>query len=210
MQIMDKKKDAGWADGREGDTEPLSRAITLGVQSGAAGAIAMLAQVALMMPVDTTITYQYRYGLNTKTALRRLGEQGGLGRFYAGVGPALVQGPLSRFGDTASNAAVIALLESREETRNLPVVLQTVVGSVAAASWRVVLVPLDVLKTMAQVRGTSGYGELRRRLAQHGPSALWGGSGAAFASTLCGHLPWYSTYNFLSKTIPEPNGRCVK
>ena len=42
---------------------------------------------------------------------RILWKQGGIPRFYRGLGPALFQGPLSRFGDTAANTAILALLE---------------------------------------------------------------------------------------------------
>ena len=49
-----------------------------------------------------------------------LPSQGGIPRFYRGVGPALIQGPLLRFGDTASNAGMIALLDSRAEARDTP------------------------------------------------------------------------------------------
>ena len=34
-----------------------------------------------------------------------------------GVVPALVQGPMSRFGDTAANTGVLALLESYDSTK---------------------------------------------------------------------------------------------
>lgn len=47
---------------------------------------------------------QYRYGTTTTEALRHLYREGGVVRFYRGLGPALLQGPLSRFGDTAANA----------------------------------------------------------------------------------------------------------
>lgn len=46
---------------------------------------------------------QYRYGTTTTQALRTLYKEGGIPRFYRGLLPALVQGPLSRFGDTAAN-----------------------------------------------------------------------------------------------------------
>lgn len=39
----------------------------------------------------------------------------------SGLAPALVQGPLSRFGDTAANAGALAFLEAYEPTANLPV-----------------------------------------------------------------------------------------
>jgi hypothetical protein len=115
----------------------------------------------------------------------------------------MLQGPLSRFGDTASNAVVISLLDSNLATRDLPIVAQTLVGSVAAACWRLVLMPLDMCKTLSQVRGGErGMAELGERLRALGPSYLWGGSSAAFLSTVCGHLPWYTTFNFLNRHVP--------
>jgi hypothetical protein len=38
---------------------------------------------------------------------------------HEGMAPALMQGPMSRFGDTASNAGTLALLDSYETTRNV-------------------------------------------------------------------------------------------
>ena len=38
---------------------------------------------------------------------------------------ALIQGPVSRFGDTAANAGIIALLESNSYMKKLPMHLQT-------------------------------------------------------------------------------------
>lgn len=74
--------------------------------------------------------------------------------------------------------------------------------------------PLDVCKTQAQVRGlSSGLGglsgggllsQVRQQVAAEGYRWLWRGSSAAFLSTLCGHLPWYSTFNALSRAIPSP------
>jgi hypothetical protein len=50
------------------------------------------------------VNYQYRYGTTTTQALKTLYKEGGIPRFYRGLLPALLQGPLSRFGDTAANA----------------------------------------------------------------------------------------------------------
>lgn len=48
-------------------------------------------------------------------------QDGGILRFYRGVGPALIQGPMSRFGDTAANAGTLAMLDSYDATSTLPV-----------------------------------------------------------------------------------------
>jgi hypothetical protein len=72
-----------------------------------------------------------------EAAGRALYGGGGIARFYAGVIPALAQGPLARFGDTASNAAVISFLEAHPETRDLPIVAQ--VGSPCRLDRRLIL-----------------------------------------------------------------------
>ena len=69
------------------------------------------------MWLRTTMNYQYRYGTTTTQALKALYAQGGVVRFYRGLLPALFQGPLSRFGDTAANAGVLSLLDSHSNTR---------------------------------------------------------------------------------------------
>jgi len=69
-------------------------------------------QVLSLMWLRTTMNYQYRYGGTTTNALEKLWEQGGLPRFYQGIGFALLQQPLSRFGDTAANTGVVNIHHS--------------------------------------------------------------------------------------------------
>ena len=66
-----------------------------------AGGVAMGLNVLSLMWLRTTVNYQYRYGTGTTTAIKTLYNEGGIVRFYRGLLPALFQGPLSRFGDTA-------------------------------------------------------------------------------------------------------------
>ena len=106
---------------------------------GLAGAAAMTVQVSTLMWMRTTVMYQYRYGSTTGEALRALYRQGGVRRFYQGVVPALLQAPLSRFGDTAANTGVMALLNAHESTYTLPTGVKTLVSAAAATCWRVCL-----------------------------------------------------------------------
>jgi len=62
------------------------------------------------MWLRTLMNYQYRYGGTLQEAASTLWAEGGVPRFYQGLPFALVQGPASRFGDTAANAFVLALL----------------------------------------------------------------------------------------------------
>lgn len=110
------------------------------IGGGIPGAAAMGAQVVTLMPLRSTMNYQYRYGnSSTVTAVRTLYADGGIRRFYRGIGPALFQGPLSRFGDTAANSGVLTLLDSFDSTNKWPVGAKTAAASGAAAAWRIFL-----------------------------------------------------------------------
>jgi hypothetical protein len=101
----------------------------------------------------TTINYQYRMGTTFPVALRTLYADGGIPRFYRGVLPALIQGPMSRFGDTAANTGMLTLMDSYESTKNMNVGFKTVSASAAAAIFRIFLMPVDTVKTTMQVTG---------------------------------------------------------
>lgn len=90
---------------------------------------------------------QYRYGGTIKDTVSRLYKQGGVLRFYRGYSAAILQGPLSRFGDTFSNTLFLSLMNNYEYTRNLNISLKTVGASLCAATYRIILTPIDTLKT---------------------------------------------------------------
>ena len=86
---------------------------TKAIGGGASGALAGVVQVSSLMWLRTAMNYQYANGGNgTLSTVATLYEEGGLPRLYRGVQYALVQNPLSRFGDAAANAAVPALVIS--------------------------------------------------------------------------------------------------
>ena len=114
----------------------LTKAKNRALSGGLAGALSMVINVLGLMWLRTTINYQYRYGTSTGEALRHLYKEGGIPRFYRGLLPALMQGPLSRFGDTAANTGMLALFEANESLDALPVLVKTISASVAAVSCR--------------------------------------------------------------------------
>lgn len=171
--------------------------------SGMAGGSVMFVQVLLLMPIDTITQHQYRFGLAARDVVSQL-RQTGLHRLYSGLLPALVQGPLSRFGDTAANAGLVHYLDTHAP--ETPLVAKTLLGSVVAASWRVVLMPIDMTKVIMQLRGRAeGLAELHSRVRVGGASVLWTGSVAAFTTSVIGHLPWYLTFNYLNRHLPTPD-----
>lgn len=181
--------------------EIMNKAAKSAMRGGTAGAVAMGANVACLMWMRTTINYQYRSGTTFPKALRALYADGGIPRFYRGVLPALVQGPLSRFGDTAANTGVMTLMDNLESTRDLNVGVKTVAASASAAIFRIFLMPVDTVKTTMQVTGK--FSAVVDKVKVSGPMALYNGSIAASSATFVGHYPWFFTYNFLSEKIPE-------
>ena len=87
--------------------------------------------------------------------------------------PALVQGPLSRFGDTAANTGMMTLMDSYDSTKNLPVGLKTVSASAAAAAFRIFLMPIDTVKTTMQVTGK--FSNVIDKIKIGGPLTLYNG-----------------------------------
>lgn len=165
---------------------------------GLPGAAAMVIQVLTLMWMRTTINFQHAKGLGTAAAMRALYAQGGIKRFYQGLWAALFQAPLSRFGDTASNAAVMGVLEDVD----MPLSSKVLCGSAAAALFRIFITPIDAVKTMLQVEGPAGLLLLRERIAKEGIPTLYSGAlGSSFA-TLMGHYPWFVVYNALQKRVP--------
>jgi len=169
---------------------------------GRAGASAAVVQVFSLMWLRTAMNYQYRYGGNLGTSLSTLWEEGGIGRLYQGLPFALIQGPLTRFGDTAANVGVLALLEALPETTSLPLPVKTAIGSISAGVWRIFLMPIDSAKTTMQVKGATGLEELRKSVKDVGPGPLYRGSFAQAAATAAGHFPWFFTFNLLNENIP--------
>ncbi|KAL3421165.1 hypothetical protein PVAG01_07609 [Phlyctema vagabunda] len=194
----------GWVDAG-GDVEfDLKGALKRALGGGLSGAAAMILQVLLLMPLRTIMNYQYRFGTTFSAASKTLYQDGGVRRYYQGIGAALVQGPVSRFGDTAANAGILALLQSNSYLKNLPSPIKTIFASLCAAGFRMILTPVDTLKTTLQVQGARGTTLLRQRIKSNGIGSLWWGAFATAAATFVGHYPWFATYNFLSGAIPEP------
>lgn len=170
---------------------------------GVPGMAAMGVQVLSLMWLRTTVNYQYRYGTGTLTALKTLYKEGGIVRFYRGLGPALIQAPMSRFGDTASNAGTLALLDSYETTKTLPVGVKTLCASSVAGAFRILLMPVDAAKTIMQVEGKHGFSALVAKVRTSGVPVLFHGALAASAATFVGHYPWFFTYNYLNAALPR-------
>lgn len=151
--------------------------------------------------IEQKVNYQYRNGTTFPVALRTLYADGGIPRFYRGVAPALIQGPLSRFGDTAANTGVITMMNAMDATKDLPIGIKTVAASASAAMFRIFLMPIDTVKTTMQVTGK--FSNVVTKVKTSGVPVLYHGSLAAASATFVGHYPWFFTYNYLSEKIPK-------
>jgi hypothetical protein len=185
------------------DTKAIfNKAAKKALGGGKAGAAAAVVQVLSLMWLRTAMNYQYRYGGTLGGSLKELYGDGGIPRLYQGLPFAIIQGPLTRFGDTAANVGILALLESIPETASLPLPLKTLAGSITAGAWRICLMPIDTSKTAMQVEGAAGLEKLKQQVIDVGPSPLYQGALASAAATASGHYPWFLTYNFMNDYLP--------
>lgn len=170
------------------------------IKSGLSGAGAMTIQVSSLMWLRTTMNYQYKFGGQMVPTIKSLYREGGIPRFYRGIIPALMVGPLSRFGDTAANSIALNYFKDNKE---LPLFLQTGSASILAGLWRFVTIPIDTWKTSKQVHGKEGTSFLAKKLRDQGIPGFYQGALAASASTVVGHYPWFLTFNYGNKYIPQ-------
>jgi Mitochondrial carrier protein len=185
--------------------EILHKASQKALGGGKAGAAAAVVQVCSLMWLRTAMNYQYRYGGTLSTSLRTLWSEGGIQRLYQGLPFALVQGPLTRFGDTAANVGMLSLLDSILSASGsvVPLPLKTAVGSAAAGLFRIILMPIDTSKTALQVEGPGGLSKLWSSVwDQRNLGPLYQGALASAAATAAGHYPWFLTYNALDAQLP--------
>ena len=183
--------------------EVFAKALKRAVGGGSAGAAAAVLQVLTLMWLRTAMNYQYRFGGTMTGTIQRLWGEGGVRRLYQGLPYALVQGPLSRFGDTAASVGVLALFAAATVPGDVPIAAQTLVASAAAGAWRIILTPLDTLKTAVQVNGPDGWRILKARMAEEGPRTMYNGAVASAFATALGHYPWFLTYNMLAADLPD-------
>lgn len=179
------------------NNENLQLIIDKSLKSGMSGAGAMTIQVSSLMWLRTTMNYQYKYGGKMIPTIRSLYAEGGITRFYRGIMPALMLGPISRFGDTSMNAAAIIIFEGS----SLPIYAQTAGASILSGGWRFITVPIDTWKTSKQVHGIHGNSIIRQKIASYGIAGLYQGAVASSVATMAGHYPWFLTFNYLNRYI---------
>lgn len=173
-----------------------------GIYGGSVGSIASVGQVCSLMWLRTTMNYQYRHGTTFKSTLQILYREGGVKRFYRGLPVALIQAPLSRFGDTAMNTGVLHYLNNNDSTKDLNLVYKTFISSLFSGVWRVNLMPIDTLKSSLQVNGKDGINILKNKVKKNGFRVMYNGSLGAYSASLLGHFPWFYTHNYLSSILP--------
>jgi hypothetical protein len=167
------------------------------LNGGIPGLIAMVFQVILLMWLRTTVNYQYKNGGTLYEAMTMLYAAGGIARFYMGIEWALIVGPLSRFGDTAANEGGLTLFAG------LPITVATALVSCLAASWRIVIHPIQNIKTVLQTDGVAGWTILANKIDSTGYISLWDGALGNSAATWMGHFPSFTVWNYLDRVIPK-------
>jgi hypothetical protein len=155
------------------------------------------------MWLRTIMNYQYKNGGNIKNTFKTLYNQGGIFRFYQGYVPALMIGPISRFGDTFVNTLSLELFNGNDKFKNTPIFVQTMFASILAGIWRISTLPIDSWKTSKQVYGKNGIMIIKNKYHKDGIKSLYQGAMASSLATIVGHYPWFLTYNYLNSYLPK-------
>ena len=171
--------------------------INKSIKNGLSGGSAMVFQVSTLMWLRTTMNYQFKNGGGTLDTIKLLYKEGGVPRFYRGYLFALMNGPISRFGDTAMNDFAQRYFQDQN------MMVRTGIGSLGATSWRVLIMPNDACKSHLQIHGKEGLNILRGKIRTQGVPVLWNGAGASISANFIGHYPWFLTYNYLQENIPK-------
>ena len=176
----------------------LARACRVGLSNGLHGALAGVVQVVLLMWLRTTMNFQYAKGTGLRQTVRMLWYEGGVLRFYQGFWFAIIQAPLTRFGDVAANEGVRSLFAGSPTLAALPTSARSLVVSALAVGFRLLIHPLDSVKTNMQIYGPAAHAELVARVKAHGPRVLFDGCAAGTVSNFIGHVPYWITYNAIA------------
>ena len=196
------------------DITNFQRILEKSVKSGLSGAGAMTIQVSSLMWLRTTMNYQYKFGGKMLPTIQHLYKEGGIPRFYRGIIPALMVGPLSRFGDTAANSLALHYFKHEDNNNDknnknvhahvrVPLFLQTGSASIMAGLWRFITIPIDTWKTAKQVHGSKGTAFLSEKFRTQGIPGFYQGALAASTSTAVGHYPWFLTFNYANAHFPQ-------
>ena len=174
---------------------PLELALAKAFRGGLGGVAGGVVQVMTFMWLRTAMNYQYANGGGLMEALNALWRENGIRRLYQGWSFAIVQAPLSRFGDTFANAGVLAVF-SIYYGEGVNVGIASFLASGAGSLFKVALMPIDAYKTTFQVRGPQAAAILMSRVRSNGVGELYSGLFANLAANWVGSYPWFLTYNF--------------
>lgn len=176
--------------------------LTTAVQGGVAGMAAAFLQVLCLMWLRTAMSHQYYHGGSFANSVKSLWAEGGYLRFYDGIGFALLQAPLARFGDTfAQSIVVISLGMPGHAMHSFAAGL--IVASIGVC-WRFCMAPLETLKCTSMVHGASATKIFSRRLREGGMLEFWSGASAMLLVVWVGTVPWWAVYNLVQAYWPAP------
>lgn len=196
--------------------EIMHKALKAAFRGGTFASLASCMQVLSLMWLKTTVNYQYRYGGTLISALKQLYRQGGMARFYKGVTYALILGPLSKFGSTAANEAARTFIYSNFGRKDHSsgseklllssdaYIFASALGTFLSVFWRLMLLPLEICKTVLQVEGKPGFDSLMHQvLVQKRVGVLYRGSIASVLVVITSHYPFFYIYNWLDSTLKK-------
>lgn len=171
------------------------------LKSGIGGFKAKTIQIISLNWLKTIMNYQNNNGTSFKKTIKILYKEGGIKRFFLGITPSLIQGPIIRFGDTFCNEIILDLMEKS----NKSIFIKTFISSSTACLFRILMNPLHNFKIIYQIEGKNAKKIIKEKIKKNGFISLYQGSFGNGFLNLISSYPWFAVHNFLNNYIPQFN-----
>jgi len=204
VTVRHEQQDAG----AEANEESRYHTIAHALKGGLAGMVAGAFQVLCLMWLRTANSHQSYHGGSLSQTFGTLWAAGGVPRFYQGLSFALLQVPAARFGDAFAESVTLAMFGAHGQ--QVPGFLTSMVVATIGSAWRLLISPLDALKTTAQVHGVDAKRALQLRTQHRGTADLWSGASASFVIIWVSSYPWWAVYNTVFEYWSEPSDATMK
>ena len=154
-------------------------------------------QTSTTYPLKTTIKYQYFTCDNMLTSFINLKNNKDTSRFYRGILASCLKSCLGRMGETS----VYTYFNNKE---NLSHSEKTSLIALTSTGWKSLLIPLDTMGNMYQVRRKLGKEIIKNKIKNEGLIRTFYSGGTLYLSNMfIGSYIWFNFYMIFNNNLPK-------
>lgn len=151
--------------------------------------------VGSLMWLRTVSNYQYRNATTMTDTIKILYNEGGIRRFYRGIGPALTMTCMCRISDLTTYYYLDQCDITRPE--------RCAYFGISAGATRAILSPIETYGLFMQTQGLNGRRLLLDKINKSGYRVLYQGVLPIMTISFSGSFTWYMTFDSLNKYIKQ-------